>query len=160
MKDKMAARFGDAQSTSPFNSAFSPDGRWVAYTLRGGGVNIYVEPFPATGVQHQITTENGHHPVWLPDGKGLSYRAGNNDQMIVTVDATSGFSFGNPEPALPVGLPGIVNTGSGSYDVTRDGSAFLAVAPASATQPEAGEAQEIDIVLNWFDELKRRVPVK
>jgi hypothetical protein len=159
MKEKTAARFGDVRSVSPFNSAFSPDGRWVAYTLRGAGANIYVEPFPATGAKYQITTENGHHPVWLPDGKGLSYRVSNNEQVVVSVDTISGFTFANPRPALPVGLPGTVTTGSGSYDITRDGSAFLAIAPASAALPTAVEAQEIHIVLNWFEELKRLAPV-
>ena len=57
----------------PLNSEFSPDGRWLAYTLRTGNLaNVYVEPYPATGAKYQITTGNGHHPVWLPDGKGLS----------------------------------------------------------------------------------------
>lgn len=159
MKDRTATRFGDAQSRSPFNSAFSPDGRWIAYTLRGQGNNIYVEPFPATGVKHQITTENGHHPVWLPDGH-LSFRVGNNDQMVVSVDAGAAFSFRPPVPALPGGLPGIDTTGSASYDVTRDGSAFLAVSPASDAPQTVTEAQEIHVVVNWFEELKRLVPVR
>jgi serine/threonine-protein kinase len=158
IKERTATRFGDAQSTAPFNSVFSPDGRWMAYTLRGSGANIYVEPFPATGAKVQITTENGHHPVWLPNGEGLSYRVSNNEQVIVTVDGRSGFSFGNPQPALPGGLPGIVTTGSRSYDIARDGSAFLAIAPASSAQPNSIEAQEIHIVVNWFEELKRNVP--
>jgi serine/threonine-protein kinase len=159
IKDQTATRFGDARSAATFNSAFSPDGRWIAYTLRGQGANIYVEPFPATGAKVQITTENGHHPVWLPDGKGLSYRISNNEQVIVAVDGRTSFSFGNPQPALPGGLPGIVTTGSSSYDITRDGSAFLAIAPAFSGQPNSIEAQEITIVLNWHEELKRLVPV-
>jgi serine/threonine-protein kinase len=159
MKAKTASRFGDARSVAPFNSAFSPDGRWLAYTLRGQGANIYVEPVPPTGAKYQITTTNGHHPVWLPDGKGLSFRVSNNNQVVVAVDATAGFSFGNAQPALPGGLPGIVTTGSGSYDITRDGAAFLAVAPSSGAQAAAVDAQEIDIVVNWFEELKRLVPV-
>jgi serine/threonine-protein kinase len=160
MKDKMAARFGDAQSTSPFNSAFSPDGRWIAYTLRGEGANIFVEPFPATGAKHQITTENGHHPVWVADGKGLSYRVGANQQVLVTIETTSGFTVGNPQPALPAGLPIITSTGSGSYDITPDGSAFLSVGPASGPASAPVPAEAIDIVLNWFDELKRLAPVR
>jgi serine/threonine-protein kinase len=158
MTEKTASRFGDAQSTAPFNSVFSPDGRWVAYTLRGQGANVWVEPFPATGAKRQITTDNGHHPVWLPDGS-LSYRVGTSDQVIVTVDARAGFAVGNPEPALPGGLPLIATTGPRSYDITRDGSAFLAVTPLSDDQPTAVEAREIHIVVNWFEELKRLVPV-
>jgi serine/threonine-protein kinase len=160
MKARTASLFGDARSVAPFNSAFSPDGQWLAYTLRGQGANIFVEPVPATGAKYQITTTNGHHPVWLPDGKGLSFRVSNNNQVVVAVDTTAGFSFGNAQPALPGGLPGIVTTGSGSYDITRDGAAFLAVAPSSGAQAAAVDAQEIDIVVNWFEELKRLVPAK
>jgi hypothetical protein len=57
-------------------------------------------------------------------------------------------------------LPGIATTGPGSYDITGDGSAFLAVSPASDEQPTAVEFQEIHIVINWFEELKRLAPGK
>jgi serine/threonine-protein kinase len=157
MKDKTAARFGDARSAAPFNSEFSADGRWVAYTLRGQGVNVYVEPFPATGAQHQITTENGHHPVWLADGGGLSYRVSAGQQTVVTIATTPGFSVGNAKPALQGDLPITAGTGPRTYDMTGDGSAFLAVTPATYSQTGI-EAQEIHIVVNWFEELKRLVP--
>ena len=48
--DKKATQFADVQSSNPINAAFSPDGRWVAYTVTEGAVTgIYVQPFPATG---------------------------------------------------------------------------------------------------------------
>lgn len=106
VKEKKLERFGDVRSTSPFNAEFSPDGRWMAYTLRtGDSANVYVEPIPATGSKFQITTRNGHHPIWMPDGKGLSFR----------------------------------------------------VAPASATQSSLSQTLEVQVVLNWFEELKRLV---
>jgi serine/threonine-protein kinase len=159
MKDRTSARFGDARSSAPFNSAFSPNGRWVAYTQRGQRANIYVEPFPATGPKHQITTENGHHPVWLLEGRALSYRVSTSQQVVVTIDTSSGFSFGNPEPAQLGDLPIVPTTGPRNYDITPDGSACLAVAAAS-TQSISAETQEMHIVVNWFEELKRLVPVR
>ena len=52
------APFGDERSTAPFNSEFSPEGRWLAYTLRTGNLaNVYVEPYPATGAKYQITNQ-------------------------------------------------------------------------------------------------------
>lgn len=79
--EKKATRFGDLQSTAALNSEFSPDGRWMACTLRTATTaNIWVEPFPATGTdKHQITTSNGHHALWLPGGEGLTYRVGATD---------------------------------------------------------------------------------
>ena len=110
ISEKKAVPFGDARSTAPFNSEFSPDGRWLAYTLRTGNLaNVYVEPYPASGAKSQITTGNGHHPVWLFDGKGLSYRVGPNQQIVVSVNTTPSFSIGNPAPAIAGGLPTVVS---------------------------------------------------
>ena len=74
-------------------AAFSPDGRWVAYsqTNESGGFEIYVRPFvppsPQASAdkpavvrdasmdgrrgQWQVSTAGGIHPVWRPDGKEL-----------------------------------------------------------------------------------------
>ena len=93
----------------------------------------------------------------MPDGKGLSFRVGPNQQVVVSVEATAGFSFGNPAPAIGRGLPAIIFGGSRPYDLTRDGTAFFTVAPASATQSSLSQTLEIQVVLNWFEELKRLV---
>jgi hypothetical protein len=44
---------------------------------------------------------------------------------------------------------------SPNYDVSPDGQRFLMLKP-----PESAEAAptQINVVLNWFEELKRRVP--
>ena len=55
------------------------------------------------------------------------------------------------------GLPAIIFGGSRPYDLTRDGTAFFTVAPASATQSSFSQTLEIQVVLNWFEELKRLV---
>jgi serine/threonine-protein kinase len=159
VRDKKATQFGNVHSTSPLNSAFSPDGRWLAYTLRtSSSANVYLASF-ATGAQYQVTTTNGHHPLWLPGEEGLSYRVGANDQMAVRVTTTPSFSIGNPVNVVAGGLPimelGIVRT----YDVTRDGRRFVSVAPTS-TRPGFNGTQEFEIVLNWFTELKQRVPTR
>jgi hypothetical protein len=43
-----------------------------------------------------------------------------------------------------------------NYDVSRDGQRFLMLKSA---EQEQGAPTQISIVLNWFEELKRRVPV-
>jgi serine/threonine protein kinase len=160
MSEKKAMPFGDVRSTAPFNSEFSPDARWLAYTLRTGNLaNVYVEPSPATGAKYQITTGNGHHPVWLPDGNGLSYRVSGNQQVVVSINTKTSFSIGNPVPVIAGGLPTVLSIGSRSYDITPDGAAFLTVTTASGSQ-RSSETREIQIVLNWQEELKRLVPTK
>ena len=46
-------------------------------------------------------------------------------------------------------------------DITRDGEQFLGVVAAgSAAASGAAAAPQIQVVLNWFEELKARVPTK
>jgi serine/threonine-protein kinase len=47
--------------------AFSPDGRFIAYTsTEAGGSNydIYVRPFPGPGGKWRVSTTGGIYPVW------------------------------------------------------------------------------------------------
>jgi serine/threonine-protein kinase len=136
--------------------AFSPDGRWIAYiSNESGRPEIYVQPYPGPGGKWQISTEGGSEPVWNPNGRELFYRSGSR---MMAVDVTS-------QPTFAAGRPRMLFEGeyfavqfpltSAAYDVTADGQRFLMVketqAPTAVTQ--------INVVLNWFEELKRRVPV-
>ena len=139
--------------------AFSPDGNWVASTASDDGlVQLYVEPFPnPNGVKHQITGDGGSRPVWSPDGSELFYRRSEarfiirDSNQLVGVDITTepGLVWGN-ERLLPIS---VVNA-ERSYDIMPDGQRFLIVAP-----PEEVPHPRINVVLNWFQELKERVPV-
>ncbi len=47
------------------------------------------------------------------------------------------------------------------WDISPDGKRFLMVKNESAGETSAGGAPvKINIVLNWFEELKQRVPMK
>ena len=59
-------------------ATFSPDGRWIAYSLSGGNDRtlmspdrgVFVQPFPATGAIYQAPKVLiDFHPVWAPDGR-------------------------------------------------------------------------------------------
>ena len=77
--------------------------------------------------------------------------------MVVRVSTAPTFSIGNTVPVVVGGLPTIELGVSRSYDVTRDGSRFLTVASANGPRSRVGTS-EMEIVLNWTEELKRRVP--
>jgi hypothetical protein len=53
------------------------------------------------------------------------------------------------------GAPSVART----YDISPDGSRFLGVTSPQQAAP-GGDAAEINVVLNWFEELRQRVPVK
>jgi eukaryotic-like serine/threonine-protein kinase len=141
---------GPANETAP---RFSPDGHWIAYSsLESGRYEIYARPYPGPGGKWQISTEGGTEPVWNPRGRELFYRIGNK-MIAVDVATQPSFSPGKPRVLFegayvptPRSLP--------NYDVTPDGQRFLML---KATE-QAQAPTQISVVLNWFEELKRRVP--
>jgi hypothetical protein len=44
---------------------------------------------------------------------------------------------------------------AGSYDVAPDGKRFLMIKPPAGAQ---APTDQVTVVLNWFEELRRRVP--
>jgi eukaryotic-like serine/threonine-protein kinase len=175
LKERKATSFGSIRSTSPTDAVFSPDGRWVAYSAQMGsdtnlgGRVVYVQPFPATGATFQLPVlEIGgyRHPRWSPDGKELFYWIGGNNVRMHAVAVTTQptFAFGNPM-AIPNPTYWLDTAGEAArpYDVTADGQRFVGrIVPGSANSTEAAAPMnaEIQVVLNWFEELKARVPTK
>ena len=145
-----------ATTFNDVGTAFSPDGKWIVYRSDESGQNeIYVRPFPGPGGKIQVSTDGGSQPLWKANGE-IFYRRAN--QMIAVQVQT--------EPELMVGrlqklFEGEYISGNvgpfASYDVTSDGQQFVMIKAGGAT----GEArQEIIVVQNWFEELKRLVPTE
>jgi len=133
---------------------FSPDGRWLAYISdESSRYEIYVQPYPGPGSKWQISTEGGTEPVWNPNGRELFYRSG--DKMIaVEITTQPGFSAGKPKVLFEGPYVPTPSTFP-NYDVSPDGQRFLMFKPSE--QAQAAPTQ-INVVLNWFEELKQKVP--
>jgi eukaryotic-like serine/threonine-protein kinase len=134
---------------------FSTDGRWLAYSSdESGRREIYVQPYPGPGGKWQISTEGGAEPVWNRNGRELFYRSGSK---MMAVDITA-------HPSLEVGQPRMLFEGAyvptltafPNYDVSPDGQRFLMVKASE----QATASTQINVVQNWFEELKRRVPTQ
>ena len=140
------------------HSAFSPDGRWVAYMANEGGSDIYVQPFPPTGGKYQIAT-GGRTPAWSPDGKQIFFHSiAVNQFAVVDIRAEQGLRLGAPTPLqIEEAVHPLTQR---NYDVTPDGKQLVIVLPPQAAQSAPGRRapMQIDIVLNWFEELVRLVP--
>jgi eukaryotic-like serine/threonine-protein kinase len=154
MSDRKAQPFLRTQ----FNESvprFSPDGHWLAYISdESGRYEIYVQPYPGPGGKWQISTEGGTEPVWNPNGRELFYRDGDK-MMAVDIGTQSGFAAGKPRVLFEGQYAPTPGT-SPNYDVSSDGQRFLMLKPNE--QAEAAPTQ-INVVLNWFEELKQKVPV-
>ena len=160
--DRETQSLYDAPGTMYPGAELSPDAEWLAY---GAGPNaiasdIYVEPFPPTGSRRRISQDGGLWPLWSPEGSELFYRPITGlGGTLKSVDIVTepAFAFSN-EQTLPVEGFNVVPQYR-DYDMSPDGERLLMVFPAE--QPDTGEPArpQINIVLNWFEELKERVPV-
>ena len=131
------------------NAAFSLNGRWLAFTSdRSGQTEVYVKPYPGQGGIVQISTDGGQEPVWAHSGKELFYRTG-DQMMVVSVQADTTTKAEKPrllfQGSYRYNFTGVTS----EYDVTADGQQFVMVKE---------ETSQINVVLNWFEELKRLVP--
>ena len=134
-------------------SAFSPDGRWIAYQSdTSGRQEIYVQPFPGPGTRQVISTNGGKEPVWSPDGRELFYRE-STALMAVPVETTDSFRAGLPKRLFD-GPYVADNAGHASYDVSPDGTKFLMI------QNDERGLTELRVVLNFAEELKALLPPK
>ena len=143
---------------SPSNPQISPDGLWLAYqSTVSGPPQIYVAALAGTA-SLQISTNGGFAPVWSPDGKTLYYRGStglNGEGDFYSVDVAGlpttigkAVTFAK---ALPAVRGGAFHPG---YAVAADGRLLIVQPGDEETAP-----LRFDVVVNWFEELKQRVPV-
>jgi serine/threonine-protein kinase len=139
--------------------AFSPDGRWLAYSsTESGSFQVYVRAFPDKGGKWQISSGGGAYPMWSRKGRELFFES-LDSRIMVAVYTVQGDSFVADKPRLwsEKALANLVNLRK-NVDLAPDGKRVVAVMPA-----EGGEAQQsrnhIVFLENFFDELHRRVPV-
>ena len=164
VRDKKAAPFGSVESQTSTGAVFSPDGRWVAYSSREAGrpATVYVQPFPPTGAKYQISKdpEVSHHQVWSPDGSELFYTPGPGNRLFsVSIATNPSFTFGNSTPIVRPFL-NAPPASERTYDVARDGKRFVGLIESLQTPQGTSNAPQIQVVLNWFEELKQRIPTK
>ena len=137
---------------------FSPDGNWIALTSnRSGRDQIYVKRYPAEGGLLPISTDGGQRPLWAPHSREIFYREGDK-MMTASVETEPNLSAGRPR-ILFEGLsrlpPGGVDqpVDQRDYDPTPDGQRFLMVKRGEESLPN-----QINVVLNWAEKLKQKVP--
>jgi serine/threonine-protein kinase len=131
------------------HAAWFPDGRWVAYSSdESRRWEVYVEPYPGPGPKIMVSTGGGYQPVWSRDGKKLFYRSGNK-MIAATIETKPEFKVINFEELFEGRY---LTTVFHNYDVSSDGR-FLMI-----QEPQESTPLWINVVLNWFEELKRLVP--
>jgi len=111
----------------------------------------------------KVSSGGGIHPQWSPDGKELYYLTTPNPDaprpfakrvglMAASIETSPDFHAGTPHLLFE----GPFFEGGHDYAVTRDGKGFILIRDSQPGQQQA----ELKVIVNWADELRRRLPVK
>ena len=139
----------DAYELAP---RFSPDGQWIAYESdESGQPEVYVAPYPGPGGAEAVSQNGGMCPVWSPDGRELFYANNRGQVLSVSVQFTPSLELG--APTLLFEIPNMLPTRL--FDVHPDGERFVVVRSVDSKS----STSQINVVLNWTEELTDRVPV-
>ncbi len=141
---------------------FSPDGRWVAYmSTESPPPQVYVQAAPGpdgkprTAGKWQVSTTGGLDPRWARSGRELFYRsrAAGGQVMAVEIEPGPNFRAGVPKPLFED------RYAVQSWDVSADGKRFLMIRMGAGGEEETSAAStaQLHVVLEWFDEIKRRM---
>jgi serine/threonine-protein kinase len=155
VEDRTRVPYLNSRSSETYPE-FSPDGRWLAYVSdETGRPEVYLRSFPDGSRKLAISNRGGAEPAWSSDGRELFYRSF-DPRKIMKVDLDLG-------PRSSVGLPKAlfdfhfeICGPTRGYDLHPDGRRFLFTRVKQARRPV--EITRLNLVQNWFEELKRLVP--
>ena len=166
VRDGTTTPFPGVRSSKWPQASFSRDGRWVAYAATPPAETrdvLYVEPFPPTGVKHQVAAGDAHFPVWngnhellwMDPTRSVNGRVGFVSAMVTT---TPRFEVARDRQQIQrnfnitAGAIGRART----FDILPDGQRFVGVSDGSQTAP-GQTPPHLQVVINWHEELKRLV---
>jgi serine/threonine-protein kinase len=161
--DAQHPRLGTAQvfaagATDSGEPAISPDGRWIAYSsLDSGRLEVYVRPFPNGGGKWQISNGAGRLPHWSAQTRELVYEA--REGIMAVGYTVSGNSFVAGKPRVwASGRFGIGGPATRyMWDLSPDGKRILSFQSSQPEGPEQSGERQLLFLVNFFDELRRRV---
>jgi hypothetical protein len=129
---------------------FSPDSRWIAYqSTESGREQVHIRPWPSLDANFVISSEGGDEPSWSSDGRELFYRH-LGDMMVVSISTKGGVIERSAPRHLFSGIYHRDPYGDQSYDLHPDGR-FLML------RPVPGGRVDVQVALNWIDEVNARL---
>jgi hypothetical protein len=139
--------------------AISPNGNWLAYASNSNGVyEVYIRQLQGTPKDLKISNGCGFRPgtVWACDGRELYYPGPNNKMMVVDIPDKPNSDPSMPRELFPIEAVAFGGSPVRAYDAAPDGRLFYATINKQGVHVNG--ITRINIVQNWFDELKRLVP--
>ena len=136
---------------------FSPDGRWLAYVSdETGRPEVYLRSFPDPSRKVQVSIQGGRQPSWSPDMRELFFVSLPPMKMMkVGLRFSPDVWVGRSQPLFDFQF--LTCSPMRGYDLDRDGQRFLLT---RTRRRPAAEITRINLIQNWFVELKAKVPVR
>ena len=139
----MAGQFSPGPAGGSHRVAYSSD--------ESGRHEIYVQSYPGGANRVPVSNEGGTWPTWSRDGKELVYATGD---AVVRAAMRADGSFGAPVRLFDRSNF-LFSYRFRTYDVSPDGKRFLMIQRDPTSVP-----RQLNVILNWPEELKRVVPTK
>jgi Tol biopolymer transport system component len=119
----------DLPNSAQHSSAVSPDGKWLAYASNETGrYEVWIEPYPQTGMRYQVTRDGGSHPMWLADGQALYF---DRDHQMFRLAVNTKDMSTHADP-MPLPIKGFAQAEyRRQFDLMPGGQQFLMLFPVS-----------------------------
>jgi serine/threonine protein kinase/Tol biopolymer transport system component len=148
-KDGKPVLVRGSKRPDPWQSSFSPDGRWITYVSNEGPTpEVFVEPVPATGERWQVSAQGGSDPHWRSDGRELIYLAPDGRVLGVGIVPGARWKAGPPYLLFRVSVPEPL----GSTDISLSPDGQFVVVNALLAAPTV---PPVHVVVNWAQLLNR-----
>lgn len=127
------------------NGRLSPDQHRMAYASNEtGSFEIYVQPFPTTGVKWQVSYHGGVQPQWAGDGRQLYFIAPGGRLMVVDVESQGiDFTIGVEKQLFETRITSLERSLGTQYAPTMDGERILVITATDTVQT-------VTLVRNWI----------
>ena len=136
--------------------SFSPDGKWFVYDSEQAGTSqVFVQAYDApqakvTGPAIQISPAGGIDPVWASDGRTIYYLDRENQMMAANLNLHTAKPT-RIQKLFAANISRSNNLWTRSYSIAPDGRFLVMSRPKQTTETSA----RIQVIVNWFDEIKR-----
>jgi hypothetical protein len=106
------------------------------------------------GGRQQLSSDGGTGPTWAPSGRELFFAHGDHLSVVALDERRNPLGRDRVLFTIPK-LDDLQATADAPlYDVMPDGGHFMFLLDQSSSRPR------FNVILNWFEELKARVPSK
>lgn len=129
----------------------SADGKWLVYNSdESGRTEVYLQAFPGPGGKTQVSVGGGSGATWSRSGREIFYVDERQRLMVVDVETSPQVRVSRPRVLLENESYALEN----GYAISRDDRRILVVKMDRSQQ----RARNMVLVVNWDEELRRRVP--